>query len=90
MIIEKILDLIYKLIDILMVFQIPSLGEDTTGQVKDMLTTAFNACIGFVDIFIPWNVVKILLPIAIVIINAEHIYNFIMWILRKIPFLGMS
>lgn len=90
MIIENILDLIYKLIDILMVFQIPSLGEDTTGQMKDLLTTAFNACFGFIDLFIPWTVVKVLLPIAVVIVSAEHIYSFVMWIIRKIPFLGMS
>lgn len=89
MIIEKILDLIYKLIDILMVFQVPSLGE-TSSNISDLLSTASSSCIGFIDLFIPWNVVKILIPIAIVIINAEHIYNFIMWILRKIPFLGMS
>lgn len=89
MIIEKILDLIYNLINVLMVFQVPSLGE-TSSNITDLLSTASSSCIGFIDLFIPWNVVKVLIPIAIVIINAEHIYNFIMWVLRKIPFLGMS
>ena len=68
---------------------LPSAGEQfnkITDFVTDMFTNAENL-IGF---FIPWEIVKFGLPIVVLLLSAEHIYHFIMWVLRKIPMLGIE
>ena len=37
-----------------------------------------------------WEVVKVLLPILLAVLVLEQAYHIIMWIIRKLPFLGMS
>ena len=44
----------------------------------------------FIAIFIDVNMVKTLIPIVIVIANLDKIWSFIMFILRKIPFIGVE
>lgn len=46
--------------------------------------------IGLLGFFLDIGFIKILLPLVLLVANAEHIYHLIMWIIRKIPALGMS
>ena len=41
-------------------------------------------------LFVPLPLVKILLPLVVLVVNFEHIYAGVMWILRKIPVLGIE
>lgn len=43
-----------------------------------------------INLFLPWDIVRFGLPIVLVVMNFEHIYDFIMWILRKIPMLNIK
>lgn len=43
-----------------------------------------------INMFFPWDLVRFGLPILIIVINAEQIYHFVMWVLRKIPMLGID
>lgn len=43
-----------------------------------------------IDMLLPWSIVKVCLPIVIAVSNADKIYKFIMWIVRKIPMLGIK
>ena len=52
-----------------------------------VLTILFGSLLG---LFVDLNTVKIVLPIVLVLIEFEHIYDFVMWLLRKIPFLGIK
>ena len=36
------------------------------------------------------NLVKILLPLVVVLVNFDEVWSMIMFVLRKIPFLGIK
>ena len=45
---------------------------------------------GIIGIFIDLNMVKILLPVLLIVINFDEVWKFTMFILKKIPFLGIK
>lgn len=90
MIISTLMDMIRTILQSLLGFiQIPSLPTDWTSAVDQFLDMVFQN-VGLVDLVVPWDVVKLGIPILIAIINMDKIYDSVMWILRKIPALGMS
>lgn len=60
--------------------------EDAFALISEMLESSQ----GLINLFLPWDIVRFGLPIVIVVINFEHIYHFIMWVVRKIPMLGIK
>lgn len=57
----------------------------------------FDTFFGYMDsgmailsVFIDFNVVSVLLPIVILVHNFDHLYKLGMWILRKIPMIGIK
>lgn len=90
MIIKALMDMIAAILQGLLSFiQIPSFPEEWTAAVDSFMDLLFQN-VALVDLVIPWNVIKLGIPILIAIINMDKIYDAIMWILRKIPMLGMS
>lgn len=49
-----------------------------------------RAGLGFVFLFFNMDLVKIMLPFVIVVANFEKVYKIVMYVLRKIPFLGIE
>lgn len=45
---------------------------------------------GFVWLIVPRDLVLVVLPIVLIIENFDRLYSVVMWILKKIPFLGMK
>lgn len=90
MIIESLLNLFYKLFELVFGWiNIPGVGEefdDALAFFDDLL----NAGKSLIDLFLPWDIVRFGLPIIIILLNFEHIYHFIMWIVKKIPMLGIK
>lgn len=97
MIIESILTLLKKVIFTLFSWlDFPNLAEINTEAatnidnafsfINEML---FNAR-SLINLFLPWDIVRFGLPIIIVIMNMEHIYHFVMWVVRKIPMLNVK
>ncbi len=90
MIIKGLMDLIRTVLQALLSFiQIPNFPESWTSAVDAFMDLLFEN-VGMVGVIIPWPVIKLGIPILIAIINMDKIYDAIMWILRKIPMLGMS
>lgn len=90
MVIKALMDLIAKLLQTLLGFiQIPNFPESWTTAINQTLDLILGN-VGLVDLVIPWEVVKLGIPLLIAIVNMDKIYDGIMWILRKIPMLGMS
>ncbi len=46
--------------------------------------------VGFFKLFVPSHIVRVGLPISIIIIGLKYLYQFIMWILKKIPAAGIE
>lgn len=90
MIIESIMNLL-KIV-ITSVFgvlpNIPNL-DNASAKINEFFDLIFsNAQI--VGCFINPNTIKICIPVIIVILNFEKIYKITLWILKKIPMLGIK
>lgn len=90
MIIEGLLNAIYTVLTTLLGFiNLPSFPAELTSGFYSYLNLIFDNALNIVSFVIPWNLVKIGLPVALVVANAKHIYHFVMWILAKIPMLNI-
>lgn len=91
MIIESICDLFIKFFTgLLKYINIPQIPDDILSNVTSTLDTIIERGSELIDLFIPYDIAKILLLIVIGIEVAIHIYHFVMWVIRKIPMAGMS
>ena len=79
-----LVDAILNVLDVL-----PDFPEDLVNSVEAFFSLIFDnlSVLGF---FIPLPTIKILIPLVLLVINFEDVYAFIMWLLRKIPFLGIK
>ena len=91
MIIETFLDLIYQLNNFIfsMLPSLPQMPDTITSALDNFLNLIFEYA-GLIGILLPLDLVKVILPLSIIVINFEHIYGLILWVLKKIPFLSMD
>lgn len=68
---------------------LPGMPESFVTAIDGFFDLLFQN-VGLLGLAIHWNTVKIGIPILIAIANMDKIYDGIMWIIRKIPMLGMS
>lgn len=68
---------------------LPSLPETIETSVYNFIDMIFDN-LGLVGFFIRWETVTIAVPLVIAVANMDKIYDGIMWIIRKIPMLGMQ
>lgn len=82
--VTSLIDGILNLLDVL-----PEFPEDLVTSMDSFFFLIFDnlSLLGF---FVRLDTVKILIPLVIVVMNFEDIYAFVMWILRKIPFIGVE
>lgn len=59
-------------------------------SVVDKVFNIFLNSLPLVTVFIDVGMLKILVPIVIAIINFSSIYTFAMYVIRKIPFIGVE
>lgn len=62
-------------------------------KVDDFFNTLIiymNGAIGFVWLIVPRDLVLAILPIILVLSNFDKLYSVVMWVLKKIPFLGIQ
>lgn len=89
MILESILTAFSSLFKLLFNWlNIPSLDDYNVDL--SLIDTFLNSGKSLINMFLPWDIVRFGLPILIIVLNAEYIYHFVMWILRKIPMLGID
>lgn len=93
MILESILNALKNVVFTLFSWMdIPNMADYGTGfeDAMSLISEILEMTQTVIDLLLPWEIVKFCLPIVIVIVNFEHLYNFIMWVIKKIPFLGMQ
>ena len=90
MIVESLIDALCSLLlSLFSVINIPEMPESVTSAVAtatEYLATGY----GILDNFVEMSVVGPLITAFLVIDVAYHVYIFVMWIVRKIPFLGIK
>ena len=70
--------------------KIPQIPADTVSTVSDTVNTIITQGSELIDLVLPFNAVKALLLCVIAIELAVPVYHFIMWVIKKIPMLGVS
>lgn len=89
MLFELLCDTIYDVITALLQWvNIPKL--EAMDDVVSVVNMAIDNGMGFFKLFIDVDVVGFGLAVVIIINSAKYIWAMVMWILRKIPMLGMS
>ena len=90
MIIETLLNLLVTLIKFVFSWlNLPDFPEEFTSIVNDFLDLIFDN-VSLLGFFIRPTTLQILIPALIVVLNFDKIYHFVMWIIRKIPFLNIE
>lgn len=93
MILESILNLFKDAIfGIFYWIDLPNMADYGTGfqDAFDLISDMLESSKSLINLFLPWDIVRFGIPIVIVVMNFEHIYNFIMWVIKKIPMLGIK
>lgn len=81
---EIIIGAIFSLLDIL-----PDMPPTITNAIDSFFDLIWQG-VNLVSFFLPMDTVVILIPIVIAIVNFDKIWKLIMFILRKIPFVGIK
>lgn len=90
MIVEAVLNLLIGLIKTVFGWiNLPQLPDEVM-SIIDQLFDILSGAMGLLSIFMDINMLKILLPVLLIVINFDEAYKLTMFILRKIPFLGIK
>lgn len=90
MIVKLLFELIIGLLEIVFGWvSFPQMPVEITAALEVVLD-AMSAAMGFVWLIVPRQLVLVALPVILVVENFDKLYSVIMWILKKIPFLGMK
>lgn len=91
MIIEGLVTLVFNLLMSLLSFiELPDLSVELKNQVYSYIDTIIDYSAPLIDLFLPYDVAKVLLAIVISIEVILMAYKFIMWIITKIPMLNIQ
>lgn len=91
MIIESLLNAIFTLLDgAFSGINIPAMPEGMPAEIVEWFSTILNLAGSMITLIIPWSQIKLFFPILVVVLASEEIYKIVMWIVRKIPMLGIS
>lgn len=89
-ILNTLLNGLYFIIDFLFGWiNIPQVPDTLIDSINSFLNLIFDnlSLLGF---FVRPTTLKILVPLIIIVINFKYIYKFIMWFLKKLPFINIK
>lgn len=78
------------LMKVLGFIKIPQIPPDVISTVTDSIHTIITQGEELIDLVLPFSVCKALLLVVIGIEVAVPVYHFVMWVIKKIPMLGVS
>lgn len=75
------------------IFSLLDLLPDFPASLVTSLNGFFSLIFGNLSVlgfFVPISTLKVLIPLTIAVIKFEDIYAFVLWIIKKIPFIGVK
>lgn len=78
-------DVILNFLDLL-----PDMPEEVVTVLDEFFDLIFTNGWSIACFVIPMDFALMLLPLVILVANFERVYHLIMWVLRKIPMLGIE
>lgn len=92
MLISALLTLVYGVLSVLLVFNLPQLPDSVVTVANSLtgyITTGFSVLRAFVGDTC-MGVLGVLFNLVIAMNAAYMLYSLVMWVLRKIPILGLK
>lgn len=90
MIIKGIFNLVYTLLSVVLApFSLPSFPAGIQ-TIFDNVLSYMTGAVGLLYVFVRPSTLQLLIPSVIIVINMEHIWEGILWILKKLPFVGIE
>ena len=90
MIIEGLFNLFYTLITVVFSWiNLPSLPDGVL-SVMDQIVNLLQGSLSILGFFVDIDYIKVLLPIVLIVVNFDKAYKLVMFVLRKIPFIGVK
>lgn len=90
MIINSLMNVIYNLLSlVLSPLDIPGFPDGTEESVSQFFDLIFGSAESVIGLLVP-TVVFVLLGIIVTVEVGIHLYHFVIWILKKIPMLGIE
>lgn len=89
MILEALMNIIYTVLNTLLVFEIPKMPTEVTGYIDQFFDYLVTGA-GILANYTPLGYLLVLFGIILAVDVGVMVYKFVMWVIRKIPFLGMS
>lgn len=89
MIIEMLLNVLYTILNSLLILNIPQLPENVQGYLNtlfDYLVTGASILANYT----PLSYLLVLFGVLLAVDTGIMLYHFVMWVLKKIPVLGIS
>lgn len=91
MILQWFADMFYKLLTGLLGWiNLPRMDPSIIGSIDSWIATIFEYGTSLFNFFVPKIVITVGFPILIAITGFKYGYYFIMWILKKIPAVGIK
>lgn len=92
MLTEKLIDAGLFLMDTILNFLdvLPPMPDKVVEMLDWFFTTIFEHGWNGACFFLPMDYVLVLLPLVLVVTRFEDVYHLVMWVLRKIPVLGIE
>lgn len=89
-IINNLLNFLYFLMDFLFGWiNIPQMPQNLINSINNFIDLVFEN-LGLLSFFIRPATLKILIPLTIFIISFKYIYKIVIWLIGKIPFIGLD
>lgn len=87
MIIELILDVILIIINFIfdLLPDLPEMPEIIVNYINLALDYIFNN-LSLLNFFISVDLIKVIVPLLVIVINFDNLYHLVMWIIKKLPF----
>lgn len=90
MIIKSLFDIVSRLILwVLSLINLPDMPDmivDVLEQLKSYLLQGAN----ILSLFVNWDLLVLLCSTCLIVIIARETYSLLMWVIQKIPFLGIK
>ena len=80
-----LMDAILNFLDLL-----PDMPSEVISVLDEFFDLIFTNGWSLACFLIPMDFALILLPLVILVVNFERVYHLIMWVLRKIPMVGIK
>lgn len=87
MIVESLHNIIYFILNFILsiIPDLPDLPQNLHDTLINFVDLIFNYGGNFIGLFVRISTLKVVLPLLILAINFDKIYEVIMWIIKKLP-----